>query len=61
MWFAEAPSNIALIKYMGKDTGNIPSNSSLSFTLDKLISRVEISEIDGNEDKFQTLDMVGFL
>lgn len=61
MWFAEAPSNIALIKYMGKSNGNIPYNSSLSFTLDKLISRVEMTEIDGSEDKFEPLDMVGFL
>lgn len=30
----ESPSNIALIKYWGKRTGQIPANSSVSFTLD---------------------------
>ena len=43
LWRAEAPSNIALIKYMGKvGVGNIPSNPSLSFTLNHLRSTVEI-------------------
>ena len=34
-WFAKAPSNIALIKYMGKKDAelNLPMNSSLSYTL----------------------------
>ncbi|MGK5088119.1 hypothetical protein WDW86_11225 [Bdellovibrionota bacterium FG-2] len=31
-----APSNIALVKYMGKREGNIPENPSLSLTLDAL-------------------------
>lgn len=61
MWFAEAPSNIALVKYMGKKGNNIPCNTSLSFTLDKLMSRVEMYEIDDEEDKFEPLEMVGFL
>lgn len=41
---AEAPSNIALIKYMGKreTLGNISTNSSLSFTLDHLRTRVRV-------------------
>lgn len=41
---ATAPSNIALIKYMGKtDTlDNLPANSSLSWTLEALQSTVEI-------------------
>lgn len=45
--FAEAPSNIALIKYMGKvsgDTNNIPSNGSISWTLNHLRTRVEAHE-----------------
>ena len=43
-WSAEAPSNIALIKYMGKKegSGNHPSNPSLSYTLNNLRSLVEI-------------------
>lgn len=41
---ATAPSNIALIKYMGKtDTlDNLPANSSLSWTLESLRSTVEM-------------------
>lgn len=44
-----APSNIALIKYMGKtsSTGNVPTNASLSFTLDHLVSWVEIEYSPG--------------
>ena len=45
MWVeASAPSNIALIKYMGKTDSNLnrPTNSSLSFSLDKLRSFVRI-------------------
>lgn len=51
-WTADAPSNIALIKYMGKiDTDplikNHPTNSSLSFTLPHLRSYVQL-EFDKN-------------
>ena len=45
MWVeASAPSNIALIKYMGKIDNKInrPTNSSLSFCLDKLKTFVRI-------------------
>lgn len=40
-----APSNIALIKYMGKfeNSGNKPTNASLSFTLEKLRTFVRLS------------------
>ena len=40
-----APSNIALIKYMGKlpDQGNRPTNSSLSMTLEHLRTFVDIT------------------
>ena len=43
-WQADAPSNIALIKYMGKqdEEKNIPSNPSLSYTLNHLQSRVRL-------------------
>jgi diphosphomevalonate decarboxylase len=41
-----APSNIAFIKYMGKtDTrSNIPTNASLSYTVDYLQTHLELSE-----------------
>jgi len=41
---AEAPSNIALIKYMGKidHQNNVPSNPSISYTLPHLKTKVSI-------------------
>lgn len=56
MWKSTAPSNIALIKYMGKrpDSGNYPDNPSLSFTLDDLVTTVELSLTD-TEDKWAPL------
>lgn len=47
-WTAEAPSNIALIKYMGKIDvpGNKPTNSSLSYTLGHLKSIVQLEYDD---------------
>lgn len=41
-WWAEAGANIALIKYMGKTEGNVPTNASLSYLLPHLKSEVEI-------------------
>ncbi len=35
----ESPANIALIKYWGKETGQIPMNASLSFSLKKSVVR----------------------
>lgn len=56
MWEAWAPSNLALIKYAGKkDSSNLPLNSSLSYTLDNLITKVRISPIEGKEDKWEAL------
>ncbi len=52
-WIADAPSNIALIKYMGKlvatadSSRNTPTNASLSLTLDHLTTRVRVREVDG--------------
>lgn len=49
MWIeASAPSNIALIKYMGKldAAQNKPCNTSLSFTLDHLRTFVRIQKSD---------------
>ena len=39
----EAPSNIALIKYWGKQDLQIPKNPSLSFTLSSSVSKTEIN------------------
>jgi diphosphomevalonate decarboxylase len=46
LW-VRAPSNIALIKYMGKvdSVANLPENSSLSMTLDSLCTWVELEEL----------------
>src|SRR5258708_3341622 len=51
IWRATAPSNIALIKYMGKtdSTTNHPSNASVSYTLDHLQSYIELTLKDGRE------------
>jgi len=53
-----APSNIALIKYMGKvgSEGNIPTNSSLSWTLENLRTFVRITEQDGDTDRWAPLE-----
>lgn len=56
MWVeASAPSNIALIKYMGKTETklNRPTNSSLSYSLEKLRSFVRLKKNDSlSEDKW---------
>lgn len=56
-WLAIAPSNIALIKYMGKTeaAANRPTNASLSYTLPHLRSIVEIEAIDSGEDRWEPL------
>lgn len=53
---ASAPSNIALIKYMGKTqtSGNLPANPSLSLTLENLRTFVRIEESNG-EDSWSSL------
>ena len=43
-WSATMPANIALIKYMGKQPGQIPSNASLSVTVPRLTSTVTLAE-----------------
>jgi diphosphomevalonate decarboxylase len=55
---ATAPSNIALIKYMGKEdaSSNVPSNSSLSWTLDDLRTYVRVTlREDLHKDQWQPL------
>lgn len=51
-WTADAPSNIALIKYMGKvdsdpSVKNRPTNNSLSYTLPHLRSLVQLEHDEG--------------
>ena len=59
---ATAPSNIALIKYAGKkDSHNLPVNPSLSYTLDHLITTVQIQPIsDSLKDCWEPLDAKDF-
>ena len=54
---AHAPSNIALIKYMGKfdHLVNRPTNDSLSYTLNHLKSYVELEPIAGDQDRWEPL------
>ncbi|MGE0634499.1 MAG: diphosphomevalonate/mevalonate 3,5-bisphosphate decarboxylase family protein [Pseudobdellovibrionaceae bacterium] len=56
-WQNSAPSNIALIKYMGKvdSNANRPSNASLSWTLENLRTFIEIEESTGPADSWEPL------
>lgn len=62
-WFAQAPSNIALIKYMGKkdSESNIPINSSISYTLPNLLSSVMLEQHPGKKDFWEPLNTPGAL
>jgi diphosphomevalonate decarboxylase len=55
---SSAPSNIALIKYMGKieTFGNLPTNASLSYTLDHLRTFVRLTVIQGSQDRWEALE-----
>lgn len=59
---ASAPSNIALIKYMGKteSSGNVPTNASLSYTLDHLRTFVRLTKISENADRWAALEGIEF-
>lgn len=56
-----SPSNIALIKYMGKQEGNTPINASFSYTLDHLVSGVWLQPVDKSQDQWQGLQGAGWL
>ncbi|CEK11679.1 mevalonate diphosphate decarboxylase [Legionella hackeliae] len=60
-WFSQAPSNIALIKYMGKkdEANNIPDNPSLSYTLNHLLSSVVLEATQGKKDFWEPLEIPG--
>lgn len=63
VWLAQAPSNIALIKYMGKkdQDQNLPDNPSLSYTLNNLLSTVELETLPGQKDFWEPLLTPGSL
>lgn len=60
-WFAQAPANIALIKYMGKVDAekNIPSNPSLSYTLNDLVTSVKMEQSSSHKDFWEPLVIPG--
>jgi len=60
-WLAQAPANIALIKYMGKsdENSNLPDNSSLSYTLNNLQSTVTLDVFPGKKDIWEPLLIPG--
>ncbi len=51
----KSPSNIALIKYMGKTADGAPVNSSLSYTLKNLVSGVELEPVEQPADLWEPL------
>lgn len=57
---ASAPSNIALIKYMGKTDSalNRPTNSSLSLTLEHLRTYIKIESSLADQDQWSALENV---
>jgi len=57
-WQAQAPSNIALIKYMGKENtaNNQACNPSLSYTLHDLNSTVKLTLSNNVQDTWQPLE-----
>ena len=53
--FAQAPANIALIKYWGKRGNQLPANPSLSFTLKQSFTETAIQLVPKTND--QDLDI----
>ncbi len=60
-WLGQAPSNIALIKYMGKKDRekNLPNNPSLSYTLNELVTNVSLEKYPGKKDFWEPLHTPG--
>lgn len=50
-----APSNIALIKYMGKGSGQTAVNSSISYSLEHLRTFVELEETSEKHNQWEAL------
>lgn len=59
-WESQAPSNLALIKYMGKTDAsiNLPSNPSFSYTLKHLTTTVSLEQIDSEKDEWHSAESV---
>ena len=60
----QSPSNIAIVKYWGKEENQIPMNPSFSFTLDKSKSITTLIEKPKNQDsenKQHTKPTIGFV
>lgn len=56
IWKNSAPSNIALVKYMGKESGNVATNPSVSMTLDDFRTFVEIEWLGPHQkDRWEPL------
>ncbi len=53
-FIASAPANIALVKYMGKTEGNLPTNSSLSYSLEHLRTQVRLVPSEQHSDVLHT-------
>jgi len=60
-WLAQAPANIALVKYMGKsdEASNLPNNPSLSYTLPHLLSTVYLETSPLKKDIWEPLETPG--
>lgn len=60
LWKATAPSNIALIKYMGKSdaSSNLPVNASLSYTLEDFFTTVTLQQIDAIDDTLEAFEII---
>jgi len=56
---SSAPSNIALVKYWGKKEGQIPTNTSLSFTLKNCVTQTKL-KCFRKEIKNDTIDFSVF-
>jgi len=50
---AKSPSNIALVKYWGKKKNQIPTNSSISYTLTNSYTETELKFEKKNSDNFE--------
>lgn len=51
--YAESPSNIALVKYWGKKENQIPTNPSISFTLDKCRTQTALKFTKKQDDEIE--------
>ncbi|HJN37688.1 MAG TPA: diphosphomevalonate decarboxylase [Gammaproteobacteria bacterium] len=60
-WTATMPANIALIKYMGKQKKQLPTNASLSFTSPKFSTEVSLKVAQSNRFDRKDLDPKRFL